>query len=58
MDISAAEEIASALKPMKEATHIMSEDSTPTLSVIAPLHAQLLHDTGPAGAAADAPVIR
>ncbi|KAK0139816.1 Zinc finger BED domain-containing protein 1 [Merluccius polli] len=57
-DVSTAEEIASALKPMKEATHIMSEDSTPTLSVIAPLHAQLLHDTGPAGTVADAPVIR
>ncbi|XP_035858465.1 zinc finger BED domain-containing protein 1-like [Sander lucioperca] len=58
-DISTAEEIASALKPMKDATHIMSEDSTPTLSVIAPLHAQLLHDTEAAGvAAADTPVIR
>ena len=41
---------------MKDATHIMSEDSTPTLSVIAPLHAQLLHDTE--AAAADTPVIR
>lgn len=56
MDISTAEEIASALKPMKDATHIMSEDSTPALSVIAPLHAQLLHDTE--AAAADTPVIR
>ncbi|KAK7147966.1 hypothetical protein R3I94_010481 [Phoxinus phoxinus] len=44
---------------MKDATHIMSEDSTPTLSVIAPLHAQLLDDTETAGvAAADTPVIR
>lgn len=58
-DISTAEEIASALKPMKDATHIMSEDSTPTLSVIAPLHAQLLHNMEAAGvAAADTPVIR
>ncbi|KAJ8007775.1 hypothetical protein DPEC_G00097700 [Dallia pectoralis] len=58
-DISTAEEIALALKPMEDATHIMSEDSTPTLSVIAPLHAQLLHDTEAAGvAAADTPVIR
>uniref|UniRef100_A0A672FGU6 BED-type domain-containing protein n=1 Tax=Salarias fasciatus TaxID=181472 RepID=A0A672FGU6_SALFA len=56
MDVSAAEEIATALKPLKDATHIMSEDSTPTLSVIAPLHTQLLNDT--AGVAADAPVIR
>ncbi|XP_049416948.1 E3 SUMO-protein ligase ZBED1-like [Epinephelus fuscoguttatus] len=58
MDISTAEDIASALKPMKDATHIMSEDSTPTLSVIAPLHAQLLHDTEAAGVGADTPVIR
>ncbi|KAL7403764.1 hypothetical protein ABVT39_004807 [Epinephelus coioides] len=36
----------------------MSEDSTPTLSVIAPLHAQLLHDTEAAGVGADTPVIR
>nr|XP_055049286.1 E3 SUMO-protein ligase ZBED1-like [Misgurnus anguillicaudatus] len=58
-DISTAEEIASALKPMKDATLIMSEDSTPTLSVVAPLHSQLLHDTDAAGvAAADTPVIR
>ena len=58
MDISTAEEIASALKPMKDATHIMSEDSTPTLSVIAPLHAQFLHDTEATGVAAGNPVIR
>uniref|UniRef100_A0A3B1IEW9 BED-type domain-containing protein n=1 Tax=Astyanax mexicanus TaxID=7994 RepID=A0A3B1IEW9_ASTMX len=58
MDISTAEEIASALKPVKDATCIMSEDSTPTLSVIAPLHAQLLHDTEAAGVAAETPVIR
>ncbi|XP_055049286.2 E3 SUMO-protein ligase ZBED1-like [Misgurnus anguillicaudatus] len=59
-DISTAEKIASALKPMKDATLIMSEDSTPTLSVIGPLHSQLLHDTEAAGvaAAADTPVIR
>ncbi len=35
----------------------MSEDSTPTLSVIAPLHAQLLRDTEAAGVD-DTPVIR
>lgn len=34
------------------------EDSTSTLSVIAPLHAQLLHDTEAAGVAADTPVVR
>lgn len=33
----------------------MSEDSTPTLSVIAPLHAQLLHDTE---AGSGAPIVR
>lgn len=43
-DISNAEEVAKVLKPMKDATSIMSEDSTPTLLVIAPLHAQLLQD--------------
>jgi len=39
---------------------IMSEDSTPTLSVIAPWHAQLQHDMEAAGgvAAADTPVIQ
>lgn len=49
MDITNTEEIAKALEPMREATNIMSEDSTPTLSLIAPLHAQLLHDTEAGG---------
>uniref|UniRef100_A0AAY5L481 HAT C-terminal dimerisation domain-containing protein n=1 Tax=Esox lucius TaxID=8010 RepID=A0AAY5L481_ESOLU len=44
-DVTNAEEIAVTLKPIKDATNIMCEDSTPTLSVIAPMHAQLLHDT-------------
>lgn len=44
-DVTNAEEIAVTLKPIKDATNIMCEASTPTLSVIAPLHAQLLHDT-------------
>uniref|UniRef100_A0A8C4RIG4 Zinc finger BED domain-containing protein 1-like n=1 Tax=Erpetoichthys calabaricus TaxID=27687 RepID=A0A8C4RIG4_ERPCA len=44
-DVANAEEVAAALKPLKEATNIMSEEATPTLSVIAPLHAQLLHET-------------
>ncbi|KAL7403442.1 hypothetical protein ABVT39_000661 [Epinephelus coioides] len=35
----------------------MSEDSTPTLSVIAPLHAQLLQDTD-ASFAGDTPIVR
>ncbi|XP_055081736.1 E3 SUMO-protein ligase ZBED1-like [Periophthalmus magnuspinnatus] len=33
-----------AMKPMKVATLVMSKESTPTLSVVAPLHAQLIHD--------------
>eukprot|EP00064_Thunnus_orientalis_P004044 superscaffoldBa00000354_g4055 len=56
-DVTNTEEVAMALKPMKEATNIMSEDSTPTLSVIAPLHAQLLHDTE-AGFCGDTPIVR
>lgn len=43
-DITCAEEIVDAMKPMKVATLIMSQESTPTLSVVAPLHAQLLND--------------
>ncbi|XP_073335813.1 E3 SUMO-protein ligase ZBED1-like [Pagrus major] len=41
-DVSGAEHLVTALKPMKLATTTMSEESIPTLSVIAPLHAQLL----------------
>lgn len=44
-DITHAEEIAMTLKPMKDATNILSEGSTPILSVIALLHVQLLLDT-------------
>lgn len=44
-DVSGAEQLVKALKPMKAATTIMSEESMPTcLSVISPLHAQLLRD--------------
>lgn len=43
-DITCAEEIVDAMKPMKVATLFMSQESTPTLSVVAPLHAQLLND--------------
>ncbi|KAK0136875.1 Zinc finger BED domain-containing protein 1 [Merluccius polli] len=49
--------MAMALKPLKEATVVMSEDSTPTLSVIAPLHAQLLHDTE-TGFSGEMPIVR
>lgn len=41
-DVSGAEHLVTALKPTKLATTTMSEESIPTLSVIAPLHAQLL----------------
>ncbi|KAK7878079.1 hypothetical protein WMY93_031275 [Mugilogobius chulae] len=54
-DVTNAEEIAQALKPMRDATHIMSEESTPTLSVVAPLNAQMLNDTLPD--CSDSPVI-
>ncbi|XP_041843910.1 E3 SUMO-protein ligase ZBED1-like [Melanotaenia boesemani] len=50
--------MAKALKPLRDATKIMSEDSMPTLSVIAPLHAQLLHDTTPDFAEDDAPLVQ
>ncbi|XP_051990723.1 E3 SUMO-protein ligase ZBED1-like isoform X2 [Xyrauchen texanus] len=43
-DITAAEEVVTAMKPMKVATLVMSEETTPTLSVVAPLLAQLIHD--------------
>ena len=41
-DITCAEEVVRALKPMKDAILVMSEESMPTLSLIAPLHAKLL----------------
>lgn len=44
-EIKHAEEITMALRPMRDATNIMSEDTSPPLSIIAPLLAQLLHDT-------------
>ncbi|XP_078017548.1 E3 SUMO-protein ligase ZBED1-like [Epinephelus lanceolatus] len=45
VEIKHAEEIVMTLRPLKDATNIMSEDSSPTLSVIAPLTAQLIQDT-------------
>lgn len=41
-DITVAEDVVKALQPLKAATLVMSEERSPTLSVIAPLHAQLL----------------
>ncbi|XP_034038593.1 zinc finger BED domain-containing protein 1-like [Thalassophryne amazonica] len=43
-EITSAEEIVDATKPMKVATLVMSQENIPTLSVVAPLHAQFLHD--------------
>lgn len=42
-DITAAEEVVTAMKPMKVATLVMSEEITQTLSVVAPLLALLIH---------------
>ncbi len=47
-DITAAENVAEALKPLKKATLVMSQEGTPTLSVIAPLRARLLEEMQPA----------
>ncbi len=44
-DITCAEEMLKALKPMKNATLVMSEESMPTLSVIAPLYSKLVTGT-------------
>ncbi|XP_067313947.1 E3 SUMO-protein ligase ZBED1-like [Pseudorasbora parva] len=44
-DITCAEEVLKALKPMKNATLVMSEESMPTLSVIAPLYSKLVMST-------------
>lgn len=44
-DISNAEEFVQALKAMKVATCVLLDESNPTLSVVAPLLAQLLQDT-------------
>lgn len=45
LDISNAEEFIQALKPVKVATSVMTDENNPTVSVIAPLHAQLLQAT-------------
>ncbi|KAJ8251002.1 hypothetical protein GJAV_G00216060 [Gymnothorax javanicus] len=44
-DISNTEQVVQAVKPMLVATNIMCEEKSPTISIIAPLHAQLLSDT-------------
>ncbi|XP_060780368.1 E3 SUMO-protein ligase ZBED1-like [Neoarius graeffei] len=41
-DLANVEEVVKTLKPMKDATVCLSEESTPTVSLIAPVYAQLL----------------
>uniref|UniRef100_A0AAZ1Y5E7 BED-type domain-containing protein n=1 Tax=Oreochromis aureus TaxID=47969 RepID=A0AAZ1Y5E7_OREAU len=55
-DITCAEEVVRALKPMKDTTLVMSEESMPTLSVIAPLHAKLV--IGAQESVDDTPTVR
>jgi hypothetical protein len=43
-DIKTAEEVVATMKPMKVATLAVSEEGSPTLSIVAPLHAQLVHE--------------
>lgn len=43
-DITVAEDMVKALQPLKTATLVMSEEKSPTVSVIAPLQAQLLEE--------------
>ncbi|KAJ8289366.1 hypothetical protein GJAV_G00000470 [Gymnothorax javanicus] len=44
-DVTNAEDVIAALKPMKDATSAMSEESSPTISLVAPLQAKLLDET-------------
>ncbi|XP_057714529.1 E3 SUMO-protein ligase ZBED1-like [Corythoichthys intestinalis] len=55
-DISNAEDMVKALKPMLVATNVMCEEKRPTISIIAPLHAQLLADT--TSTVKDSPLVR
>ena len=41
-DVSNAEEMVIALKPMKDATTLMSQEENPTVCFIAPVHSKLL----------------
>ncbi|XP_048036276.1 E3 SUMO-protein ligase ZBED1-like [Megalobrama amblycephala] len=41
-DLANVEEVVKTLKPVKDATVFMSEESSPTVSLIAPVYAQLL----------------
>ena len=44
-DLGNLEKLVLALKPVAVSTKVMSDEKNPTLSVIAPLHAQLLKNT-------------
>ncbi|XP_048017725.1 E3 SUMO-protein ligase ZBED1-like [Megalobrama amblycephala] len=55
-DIKNAEEVVKALHPMLVATKSMCEEKSPTVSIIAPLHAQLLSDT--LSTIEDAPLVK
>ena len=44
-DVANAEHLVKALKPMKDATTLISEESSPTVCLIAPLQAQLCQET-------------
>lgn len=46
-DVSNAEEMVSTLKPMKDATTLMSQEKNPTVYLIAPVHTKLLQNTEP-----------
>lgn len=43
-DISCSEDVINSLKPIKDATLLMSEESSPTTCLITPLHATLIQD--------------
>ncbi|XP_061108746.1 E3 SUMO-protein ligase ZBED1-like isoform X2 [Conger conger] len=44
-DVTCAEEVLKGMKPMKDAILVMSEEKMPTLSLIAPLHDNLVKST-------------
>ncbi|XP_049577871.1 E3 SUMO-protein ligase ZBED1-like [Syngnathus scovelli] len=45
VDVTNAEDIIAAFKPLKDATTVMSTERSPTISRIAPLRAKLLNET-------------
>lgn len=55
-DVSNAEEMVSALKPMKDAATLMSQEKNPTVCLIAPVHTKLLQNTEPN--TKDSPLVR